>query len=1455
MRKQRVLSVLLVIALLVTMFPSQWSNNVQAAAAHNFNFNNEQYTVGSARITTNERVNLTGTINNVNGNSIKYSIYQINPFDEKVLAQTENQTGNMTFTGSTINVFNVQLYPGMNKITFTGSSGASTISDSIYIEYRNSPMLYDLTAGLDGTLFNIAEAATTVVHSTASRGKTNADISISGKAPNATKVTVIVNGKSNTYSISSSSDWSFVASPINVQKGMNVVTIRVFNNTQYVETTREIAFYNGEVTFYDLTLIGEKDESSPLDNDFDDPGERFTVPLSAITNFSVPDGFDVRVTGKTIVPLTYVPGSTSAAVPPVTTHSKFLPNPGWKTTVTPPVWVADDAGLNSIIDNPDATLNSPAGPRIKVNGVQVDLITNSSTTPPAINDKFFEVEFTHDLGISDTEINFDTTEDLQFSAWNQSKLPSPGMENSGIYFYKLRDGDEAYIRDINYLPGYSSETNLETAEGSNLEDATLFSLPTGIELLIGNYDPAWLTAWADDADADTIPEGPPVDFINLSKIVTATGFTIDGDNNGSPTSTKDYSYKILPQHYVTIMNVDGVDTPFLRVFVTLNKLPGAGSMKLSFNMDDSYGTDDPYQEIPVKLLYGPYVKYDKVFEGMPIEYDTTQQEAGIKTLIEDIFDGFRGTLFNVPNLSSIRYKTDTQIKTVYLYVNNTEFQLEQDPSSTNPNDFILAQAGRTLVSAGPPPVYAYPSATLPDIYTSVFSALNLSGDNFIKFVYRTATDNYESTTKITIVPSNLPVIPAPDTDGIYPFSTNLNAPIPNDPNFAKQGPIFTTTEAEMNIFGTFDFIDLGTTAPEVSARFGGLSPDERNGYILEIDSPDLEDPIQWVLGHDILLDAANPTGTALLPGDGTTDPTAELSVMYSLQKQTFSFVLYNQKLPFDGSSKVYSLTVYNSGTTGPRATYRLEVDPTSIPYTIISPRSEKRTMNQSFIEVIMTSPGADSITVNKVVATKITYLDYGTTDGSGNPTEVPAFRALVTGLKENKVTEIDLTIQNANDTIKDSFEVTYAPENIPGAQTMMVLKNTVKAFDGALNLKFPSGTNLIRKDFNVADNLKGQVYKDNNLRVAIANPQDGVVDRHDFETIPFNYDTQLNMGEILFTASFPSRFIKASPVFWLDAGQADDPTTTASFDPITFGVDPYPLNITKGANHNAYYNKSANRELVPSKRGELELSYDPSMRQSAGTLISVFRFDPFVQQWENIGGVVDEKKNSVKVPFDRFGYYVVAKVSYGFNDVTAHPYAREAIEAIYGKGVMNAVDPSGAFGVDQYVTRGEFSRMLIRALGLPLNYDGPNHFVDVPNTGFAINMDALWDYRYIETAARAGFVRGTLPRVFDPDASISRQDASVMLTKALNLKTETSSTKVRATLAKVFKDETAIDFYAKPSVAAVQKKGFIAGSPVDANDLTKGFVFEPGARLLRGDASIIISKVMTDLKKLPKLYN
>jgi hypothetical protein len=658
----------------------------------------------------------------------------------------------------------------------------------------------------------------------------------------------------------------------------------------------------------------------------------------------------------------------------------------------------------------------------------------------------------------------------------------------------------------------------------------------------------------------------------------------------------------------------------------------------------------------------------------------------------------------------------------------------------------------------------------------------------------------------------------------------------NDPNFELRGSVYTTREARMNIYGTFDFIDLGTDSGSVSTRLNGLQ--NKNNYILQIRTGDSE-PIQWDLTK-VFRDS---------DGQQHNSDASPINVTYDLEGQYFSFILENQALPVDGSPIVYTITVFNSGLNGPRATYRLEVDPTTIPYTILSPVSEKRTVNKSFVEVIIYSEGAQSVEIDGKPAKKVTYLNYSTT-----PTqELDAFYGLVTGLKANKPSKINFVIKSASEEIKDSITVTYTPENIPGSQVMETMKNKHTPFDKALTLSFERGTNLIRRDYNVPQEYKSQVYNGNNILFAIANPTDGVVDRHEFESVPANYDLAVELGTVYFAASFPRRFVKASPVFWIDAGQADD-IATPVYDPITSGYDPLPFGIIKDEDREFYYQRNPDRELIPSKRGTLTLAYDPSARQSAGVSVTVFRFDPFTRQWENIGGTVDEKKNTITVPFDRFGYYVVGKLASGYNDIIDHPYARNAMEAVFAKGVMNAVDPSGAFGTDQYVTRGEFTRMIVRALEMPLNYDGPKHFMDIGDTNGVVSPDALWDYRYIETAARAGIVKGTRPETFEPNNFISRQDAAVVLANALNLKQDTNYDAIRKQLQKAFKDEASISVYAKPAVAAIQKKGFITGAPVDASDLSKGYVFEPTARLLRSDAAIIIARVMADQKKLPKIF-
>lgn len=1362
---KRFTAVLLAVCLALVSVPTAIAP-VSAAVGDYFIFPGEQSDFDSARVVLTGTIDLTGTISQVIGSTISYTVEKVVKSGgvEQVVQSNPNQTANIILNGNSIRVLSIQLFPGVNKITFKGLNGFTEVSNSIYIEYRNSPSLYDLKAIIDGQQFDILEDRTTVIHSALSRNQPNYDIIITGKAPNADRVTVIVNGRSYTYMVSSTNGWTFAASPVNVMKGKNTVTIRVHNGTQYVETTREIAFYNGEVTFYDLTLTNGTTSAA----------------LETAPNYSVNAGDNIYVQGKVILPVKVTQQDLN--------NDNDFDDPG-ETVYTPDVSIFTDS-------NPDAQYEYLLGGGIWDELTLTD--PDPATFTPAV--AFVTVQFEQLIGSVGGGLSFDTLHTLEFRGVNATKNAPANIDTTGRFAFYLRDASKPYIHEVNYLPGYSESTTaaqLPGLTGSPLDGATIPALPLGVELLIGN---------------------PPS---------TEAAVELIEVKSNSVTSSVYHADQISMTTPITVTRtVDGVDRVFQRVFMKIDKLPSSGTLTLKFQVG---GTGGATAEARIQLLYGPYVKYDLLYDGMEVPYDTTNPN-GQSYLLDQVFDNFRGELKNVSNTGDIRYSNvpgpPALLQTVFMYINNIEVKLKQDNTSGAPiTRFMLDDNTNNLKKA--------------------FDAIFKGGENVVKFVFQTPNNSYVSETKFVIIPTNLPEIPAKNTDGVYPYSVNRTEPMKNDPNFELRGTVYTTREARMNIYGTFDFIDLGNSENLVQAKLTDLDASKAN-YILHIQTGDEE--FEWNLGYEFQGKGSQATPATF--NQGIQGPTSgSISVAYDYDKESFEFILANQAVPPDGSPKVYTITVYNTGKNGPRATYRLEIDPTTIPYTILSPVAEKRTVNQSYVEVLLYSEGAQSVEIDGKPAKKVRYIDYSKTPEA----ELDAFYAIVTGLKANKPTNIKFVITSGAEKIQDTLTVTYTPENIPGSQVMETMKNKHAPFGNALTLSFDRGTNLIRRDYNVPQEYKSQVYYGNNILFAIANPTDGVVNRHEFESVPAGYDLNVELGAVYFSASFPRRFVKVSPVFWIDAGQADD-IATPVYDPITSGYDPLPFEIIRDEDREFYFQRNPDRELIPSKRGTLTLAYDPSARQSAGVSVTVFRFDPFTRQWENIGGTVDEKKNTITVPFDRFGYYVVGKLSYGYNDIIDHPYARNAMEAVFAKGVMNAVDPSGAFGSNQYVTRGEFTRMIVRALEMPLNYDGPKHFMDIGDTNGVVSPDALWDYRYIETAARAGIVKGTRPETFEPTNYISRQDAAVMLANALNLKQDTNYDAVRKQLQKAFKDEASISVYAKPAVAAIQKKGFIAGAPVDASDLSKGYVFEPTARLLRSDAAIIIARVMADQKKLPKIF-
>lgn len=119
--------------------------------------------------------------------------------------------------------------------------------------------------------------------------------------------------------------------------------------------------------------------------------------------------------------------------------------------------------------------------------------------------------------------------------------------------------------------------------------------------------------------------------------------------------------------------------------------------------------------------------------------------------------------------------------------------------------------------------------------------------------------------------------------------------------------------------------------------------------------------------------------------------------------------------------------------------------------------------------------------------------------------------------------------------------------------------------------------------------------------------------------------------------------------------------------------------------------------------------------------------------------------------------YAAASRPVDFTDISSS-YAQSQIRALAGKLLMNGTSDK-TYSPKKNVTRAEFASMLSRALGLVPSKAAP--FTDV--------KAGSWYAGHVAAAYEAGLVGGHANGSFDPNASISRQDMSVMLAKAIDL--------------------------------------------------------------------------------------
>ncbi len=151
----------------------------------------------------------------------------------------------------------------------------------------------------------------------------------------------------------------------------------------------------------------------------------------------------------------------------------------------------------------------------------------------------------------------------------------------------------------------------------------------------------------------------------------------------------------------------------------------------------------------------------------------------------------------------------------------------------------------------------------------------------------------------------------------------------------------------------------------------------------------------------------------------------------------------------------------------------------------------------------------------------------------------------------------------------------------------------------------------------------------------------------------------------------------------------------------------------------------------------------------------------------------------------------VTKEGKTFGDIEGHAN-QKAIEALAEREIINGMNET-TYAPDAFMTRAQYAAIVVRALGLsPQPVD---KFVDI--------SDNSWYAGYVGTAYTYGIVRGVSDTHFQPEWTITRQEAAVMTARPAKLcgfDTSFDETAIRNILAQ-FMDYPLADSWAKESLA------------------------------------------------------
>lgn len=173
-----------------------------------------------------------------------------------------------------------------------------------------------------------------------------------------------------------------------------------------------------------------------------------------------------------------------------------------------------------------------------------------------------------------------------------------------------------------------------------------------------------------------------------------------------------------------------------------------------------------------------------------------------------------------------------------------------------------------------------------------------------------------------------------------------------------------------------------------------------------------------------------------------------------------------------------------------------------------------------------------------------------------------------------------------------------------------------------------------------------------------------------------------------------------------------------------------------------------------------------------------------------------------------------------FDDISTS-YARNEIIDLYNKKIISGTSAT-SFSPKKSITRAEFITVLDRLLKLEPVTSPVSPYTDVAKS--------VWYYGWIQAAVQLELVSGTSATAFAPTKPVTRQEAAVMIARALK------QTGTVAASSSAYKDQDQIAEWASSAVASVSGLDLMKGDETGS--------FRPSNPITRQETAVLLARVL-----------